>query len=256
MTGLNHSSGDAAGATVDPAEIARFSAVAAEWWDPSGKFAPLHKLNPTRLSYIRDQAGRRFSSDLSIMQPFTGLRLLDIGCGGGLVAEPMTRQGFTVTAIDAAGKSLDIARAHAAAVGLSIDYRAATAESLADEGERFDVVLAMEVAEHVADLDSFFAAIGRLLRPQGLAVISTINRTVKSLLLAKIGAEYVLRWVPRGTHDWKKFLRPSETAQYCRAAGLDLDDLTGVSFDPLSGAWRLSRDLDINYMLTVIPAGV
>ncbi len=246
---------DATGATVDPAEIARFSKVAEEWWDPEGNFAPLHRLNPTRLAYLRDRLGQRFDRTGDSVAPFTGLRLLDIGCGGGLVAEPMSRLGFAVTGIDAAGKSLNIAQAHALSSNLTIDYRAATAEALADSGEQFDVVLALEVIEHVTELEAFFAAIRRLVRPGGAVVISTINRTLKSLALAKIGAEYVLRWVPRGTHDWKKFLRPSETAGYCRGAGLVIDDLSGMSFEPVTGSWRLSRDLDINYVLTAFPEG-
>lgn len=246
---------DATGATVDPAEIARFSKVAEEWWDPEGNFAPLHRLNPTRLGYLRERLGRRFGRDDDSLQPFRGLRLLDIGCGGGLVAEPMARLGFAVTGIDAAGKSLKIAQAHALSSGLTIDYRAATAEALADSGEQFDVVLGLEVIEHVTELEAFFDAVRRLVRPDGAVVISTINRTLKSLALAKIGAEYVLRWVPRGTHDWKKFLRPSETAGYCRGAGLMVDDLSGMSFEPLTGSWRLSRDLDVNYVLTAYPGG-
>ena len=246
---------DATGATVDPAEIARFTKVAEEWWDPEGNFAPLHRLNPTRLAYIRDRLGQRFDRTGDEPSPFQGLQLLDIGCGGGLVAEPMARLGFAVTGVDAAGKSLNIAKAHAAASSLAIDYRAATAEALAASGERFDVVLALEVIEHVAELEAFFAAIRRLVRPGGAVIISTINRTAKSLALAKIGAEYLLRWVPRGTHDWKKFLRPSETAGYCRGAGLAIDDLTGISFDPLNGSWRLSRDLAVNYIMTALPEG-
>jgi 2-polyprenyl-6-hydroxyphenyl methylase / 3-demethylubiquinone-9 3-methyltransferase len=245
---------DATGATVDPEEIARFSKVAEEWWDPEGNFAPLHRLNPTRLGYLRDRLGRHFDRLDETPQPFGGLRLLDIGCGGGLVAEPMARLGFGVTGIDAAGKSLGIAKAHAVSSCLAIDYRAATAEALADSGEQFDVVLALEVVEHVTGLEAFFAAIRRLVRPGGAVVISTINRTTKSLALAKIGAEYVLRWVPRGTHDWKKFLRPSETAGYCRGAGLVVDDISGMSFDPFTGNWSLSRDLAVNYILTALPA--
>jgi 2-polyprenyl-6-hydroxyphenyl methylase/3-demethylubiquinone-9 3-methyltransferase len=245
---------DATGATVDPEEIARFSRIADEWWDPAGNFAPLHKLNPTRLAYLRDRLLDRFGRDEAALQPFAGLTLLDIGCGGGLVAEPMARLGFAVTGIDAAGKSLDVARAHAAAGGLAIDYRAATAEALAMAGERFDAVLALEIVEHVEELETFFAALGRLVRPGGAVILSTINRTFKSLALAKIGAEYVLRWVPAGTHDWRKFLRPSETAAYCRGAGLIVDDLRGISYEPLTGGWRLSRDLDVNYMLAAYPA--
>jgi 2-polyprenyl-6-hydroxyphenyl methylase / 3-demethylubiquinone-9 3-methyltransferase len=235
--------------TVDPQEIEHFAARAQSWWDPEGSFRPLHRLNPTRLAFIRDRLAAHFGREAAALSPFTGLSLLDIGCGGGLIAEPMARLGFAVVGVDADEAAVAVARAHAAEAGLAIDYRVAAAESLADRGERFDVVLALEVVEHVADPALFFAALGRLLRPGGVFIGATINRTLRAFALAVLGAEYVLRWLPRGTHDWRKFVRPAEFVLGLRRSGFEVVELTGVGYDILSGNWRLSPDLDVNYML-------
>jgi 2-polyprenyl-6-hydroxyphenyl methylase / 3-demethylubiquinone-9 3-methyltransferase len=235
--------------TVDPQEIEHFAARAQSWWDPEGSFQPLHRLNPTRLAFIRDRLARHFGREPAALSPFTGLSLLDIGCGGGLIAEPMARLGFAVVGIDADEAAVAVARAHAAEAGLAIDYRVAAAESLADRGERFDVVLALEVVEHVADPALFFAALGRLLRPGGVFIGATINRTLRAFALAVLGAEYVLRWLPCGTHDWRKLVRPAEFVLGLRRSGFEVVELTGVTYDILSGNWRLSPDLDVNYML-------
>ena len=237
------------GGTVDPAEIAKFEAMAAEWWDPSGKFKPLHMLNPCRLGYIVEQIAAEFGRDPKTARPFAGLRLLDIGCGGGLLAEPMARLGAEVVGVDAAAGNIPVARLHAEQSGLAIDYRVGTAEALAEAGEAFDVVLAMEVIEHVADPPAFLAACRGLLRPGGLLICSTINRNPKSFLLAIVGAEHVLRWLPKGTHDWRKLITPSELETLQRSAGLAPVDAKGFVFDPLDWSWRLSdRDLSVNYV--------
>lgn len=235
--------------TVDQEEIERFSALAETWWDPKGSMAPLHKLNPARLRFLRDALAAHFGRDSRSLSPFEGLRVLDIGCGGGLVAEPMARLGFAVTAVDAAEPNISVARAHAAAGGLVIDYRVAAAEDLAASGERFDAVLALEVVEHVADLDSFLAATAALLRPGGAFLGSTLNRTPKSFLTAIVGAEYVLGWLPRGTHRWDRFLRPSEFAAGLRRHGLQVETLRGLSYDVLRDAWHVSNDPGVNYLL-------
>ncbi len=235
--------------TVDPAEVAKFQAMAEEWWDPAGKFRPLHLMNPCRLDYITRQIAAEFGRDLSAPAPLAGLRLLDIGCGGGLLCEPMARLGATVTGADAAERNIPVARLHAEQSGLAIDYRATTAEALADAGETFDVVLNMEVVEHVADPAAYLAACRRLLRPGGLMICSTLNRNAKSFLLAIVGAEWVLRWLPRGTHDWRRFITPDELQALLRGAGFDPVDRKGMVFDPLSGRWSLSaRDLSVNYV--------
>ena len=237
--------------SVAAADVARFAAVAEQWWDPTGKFAPLHQLNPARLAIIRETCLGHFVRDERARAPFSGLRLLDIGCGGGLAAEPISRLGFEVTAIDAAAENLDIARAHAEGAGLTIDYREATAEALVAGGERlFDVVLALEVIEHVADPGAFLADGARLMAPGGVMILATLNRTLRSLALAKIAAEYVLRWVPAGAHDWRKFLTPDELRGLLDRAGLNAAGPYGLSLDPLSGRWRASADAAVNYMLT------
>jgi 2-polyprenyl-6-hydroxyphenyl methylase/3-demethylubiquinone-9 3-methyltransferase len=237
-------------ASIDPAEVAKFSAIAAEWWDPTGKFAPLHKFNPVRLAFIRGEAATHFGRDPRALKPFEGLSLLDIGCGGGLLSEPMARLGFAVTGADASERNIGTAKAHAAQSGLAIDYRATTAEALAAEGRQFDVVLNMEVIEHVADVTAYLTACTQLLKPGGLTFVATLNKTLKSLALAKIGAEYVLGWLPRGTHDWNRFIPPTELKASLEQSGLSILKTQGVSFDPLNWDWRLSQDVDVNYMVT------
>src|SRR6185437_8805306 len=235
--------------SVDPAEVAKFSKLAAEWWDPSGKFAPLHKFNPLRLAFIRERALARFQRDRQSLRPFEGLALLDIGCGGGLLSEPMTRLGFAVTGADASEKNIGTARAHAAQSGAKVDYRVMTAESLAEAGESFDVVLNMEVVEHVADVKAYLTACARLVKPGGVTIVATINKTLKSLLLAKFAAEYVLQWMPKGTHDWNRFLPPGEIQKSLQDGGLTILKTQGVFFDVLTWDWRLSNDVDVNYMV-------
>lgn len=239
----------AAQTTVDAAEVAKFEAMAAEWWDPNGKFKPLHMLNPTRLDYITSQIAAEFSCDLTQARPFDGLRLLDIGCGGGLLSEPMARLGATVVGADAAERNLPVARIHAEQSGLEIDYRHTTAEAMAAAGEQFDVVLNMEVVEHVADPLAYLTACQQLLKPGGLHICSTINRNPKSFAMAIIGAEYVMRWLPKGTHEWNKFITPDELFELLRNAGLDPMDRKGFVFNPISWQWALSdRDLSVNYV--------
>lgn len=236
-------------ASVDPDEIGKFAAMAAEWWNPSGKFAPLHKFNPVRLRFIRDTAARHFGRDEKGLAPFDGLRLLDIGCGGGLLSEPMARLGFQVTGADALDKNIHIARVHAAQSGVAVDYLCATAEALAEKGETFDVVLNMEVVEHVADLRLYLESCAALLRPGGIMFVATMNKTLKAFALAKVGAEYVLGWLPRGTHDWSRFVAPKALAAMLEDAGLKPNLTQGISFDPLSWDWRLSPDTDVNYIV-------
>ena len=239
--------------TIDPAEIAKFEAMAAEWWDPNGKFKPLHMLNPCRLDYITAQIAAEFDRDLSTPQPFSGLRLLDIGCGGGLLSEPMARLGAQVVGADAAARNIPVAQLHAEQSGLTIDYRHTTAEDMAAAGERFDVVLNMEVVEHVADPLAYLTACHDLLKPGGLMICSTINRNPKSYLMAIIGAEYVMRWLPKGTHEWSKFITPDELYDLLRQAGLDPVDRKGMVFNPLAWSWSLSpRDLSVNYVTASI----
>jgi 2-polyprenyl-6-hydroxyphenyl methylase / 3-demethylubiquinone-9 3-methyltransferase len=237
------------GSTVDAAEVAKFEAMAAEWWNPEGKFKPLHMLNPCRLDYIVDQIAAEFDRDPEADRPFAGLRILDIGCGGGLLAEPMARLGAEVVGADAAERNIPVARIHAEQSGLGIDYRHTTAEALAEAGERFDVVLNMEVVEHVADPFAYLAACRTLLKPGGLMICSTINRNARSFAMAIVGAEYVMRWLPKGTHDWSKFIIPDELFDLLRRAGLEPVDRKGFVFNPLSWRWGLSdRDLSVNYV--------
>jgi 2-polyprenyl-6-hydroxyphenyl methylase/3-demethylubiquinone-9 3-methyltransferase len=233
-------------------EIAKFSALADSWWDPAGPFKPLHKLNPARLTFIRDQLAVRFGRDPAKPMPFQGLTLLDVGCGGGLIAEPMARLGFAVTGIDASERNIAVARLHAERIGLSVTYESATPEELAARSRRYDVVLALEIVEHVPDVAEFMALAAKLVKPGGVLVAATINRTLKALALAKIGAEYILRWLPVGTHDWNKFVRPSEMAAGLRRGGLDLKELKGVSYDLLTDRWILSGDIDVNYMALAV----
>jgi 2-polyprenyl-6-hydroxyphenyl methylase/3-demethylubiquinone-9 3-methyltransferase len=235
--------------TVDAGEVAKFQAMAAEWWDPNGKFKPLHMLNPCRLDYITSQIAAEFDRDLSAPLPFNGLRILDIGCGGGLLSEPMARLGATVVGADAAERNIPVAQVHAEEQGLEIDYRHTTAEDLVAAGEQFDVVLNMEVVEHVADPLSFLTACHDLLKPGGLMTCSTINRNPKSFMMAIVGAEHVMRWLPKGTHEWSKFITPDELYDLLRNAGMDPVDRKGFVFNPISWSWRLSdRDLSVNYV--------
>ena len=242
----------APGATVDPAEIARFAAMATEWWSPNGKFRPLHRLNPVRLAYIRDHLCAHFKRDAKRPKPLSGLRVLDIGCGGGLIAEPLTRLGATVVGLDASATNIGIARTHAAESHLAIDYRHGTAEDLAEQREIFDVVLALEIVEHVADLETFCASAAALTKPGGALFVATLNRTPQSYLLAIVGAEYVLRWLPVGTHDWRRFVRPSELGAALRPHGVALRDLAGISYNLLADTWRAGRDLAVNYMVFAV----
>ena len=235
----------------DPSEIAKFEAMAAEWWDPRGKFKPLHMMNPIRLGYITTQIATEFGRDLKAPRPFEGLRLLDIGCGGGLLSEPMARLGAQVVGADAAPKNIEVARLHADQVGLDIDYRAETAEALLAAGESFDAVLAMEIVEHVAEPPAFVQACHDLLRPGGVLVMSTLNRTARSFAAAIVGAEWVMRWLPKGTHEWSRFITPEELAAMMQASGLKVVDRRGMVFNPLSWGWSLSdRDMSVNYAAT------
>ncbi len=238
--------------TVDAADVARFSAIAAEWWDPNGKFKPLHQLNPARIRYIRDTIAAHFTlPSLPLTTHHSPLTLLDVGCGGGLIAEPMARLGMQVTAIDASEKNIAVATLHADQSGLNIDYRATTAEDLASNERAFDVVLALEIVEHVADIELFLRSIAQLVKPGGLVIMSTLNRTTKSYLMAIVGAEYVLRWLPRGTHSWKQFLKPSELSRALTHTGLEVRDITGLVLNPIRWEWELNpRDLDVNYLIS------
>ncbi len=235
--------------TVDSAEIARFSELADAWWDPEGDFRPLHRFNPVRLGYIRDQICDHFDRDKLSLKPLAGLTALDVGCGGGLVTEPITRMGATAAAIDASERNIGVASLHAEQSGLRIDYRATAAETLAAENKQFDIVLALEIIEHVADADLFMASCVALTKPGGLLIVATLNRTARSYALAIVGAEYVLRWVPRGTHQWNKFVKPSELAQSITGNDAEVIDMTGITYNPLKDDWRLSKDVAVNYML-------
>ncbi|MBB3391100.1 2-polyprenyl-6-hydroxyphenyl methylase/3-demethylubiquinone-9 3-methyltransferase [Rhizobium sp. BK275] len=240
---------EAAKTTIDQAEVDRFSAMAAEWWSPTGKFKPLHKFNPVRLAYIRDKAAENFSRSPKTAKPLEGLRVLDIGCGGGLLSEPVARMGAEVVGADPSEKNIGIASTHAKASGVAVDYRAVTAEQLAEAGETFDIVLNMEVVEHVADVELFMNTCASMVRPGGLMFVATINRTMKAAALAIFAAENVLRWLPRGTHQYEKLVRPEELEKPLTASGLEIVDRTGVFFNPLANQWNLSKDMDVNYML-------
>ena len=235
--------------TRDPAELAKFAALAADWWDPNGQFKPLHRLNPTRLRYIRDHVCDHFKRDPTAAGPLTGLAVVDIGAGGGLLSEPLARLGADVTGVDAVERNVEVARSHAKEAGLAIDYRCATIEELAASGAPYDIVLNMEVIEHVANPRAFLAASAALLRPGGLYFAATLNRTAKAFALAIVGAEYLLGWLPRGTHDWHRFVRPVELSRDLKAGGLERRDLTGVRYRMLADEWTLDPgDLDVNYM--------
>jgi len=236
--------------TAEPDEIARFDELAATWWDESGPMRPLHRINPPRLEFLRDHLAAHFRRDPKAPRPFDGLTLLDVGCGAGLLCEPMTRLGFAVSGIDAAANNVEIARRHAATMGLAIDYRAAAPEDLTGQ---YDAMLAMEVVEHVADVPAFMGAMAKLAKPGGAFFASTLNRTAKSFAFAVVGAEYLLRWLPRGTHDWRKFLRPSELAAAMRKAGIDPIAFEGLRYDAVYDRWRRDKSLDVNYMVYGVP---
>ena len=247
---MTQSASAPAAGSIDPAEVAKFSGLADAWWDPAGKFRPLHRLNPTRIAYIRDRAAARYGREPIGPAPLAGLAILDIGCGGGLLSEPLARLGGKVTGLDAAERNIAIAKRHAELGGLAIDYRAGSAEDLAASGRLFDVVLAMEVVEHVADPASFLGAAAALVAPGGVLIVATLNRTAKAFALAIVGAEYILGWLPRGSHDWRRFLKPSELAALLRPHGLTLGEAVGVVYSPIADKWRLAPgDLDVNYML-------
>lgn len=240
----------AEGASIDPADVARFSAQAAEWWDAKGPFAPLHRFNPARLTFIRRSLAEHFDRDPKARDSFSGLNLIDIGCGGGLIAEPMRRMGFAVTAVDASSENIGTARAHAAEQGLDIAYRAATVEQVEATGTGpFDVVLVLEIIEHVADPEAFLRTCSRLVAPGGIMIVATLNRTLKSLALGKVAAEYILRWVPAGTHDWRQFLKPEEIRAMLNGEPFTVTGPFGLNYNPLSDRWSESAEADINFMM-------
>ena len=244
-----------AGSTIDPAEVARFDALARNWWDMAGPMAVLHRFNPVRLGWIRDAACNHFGRDPKHLDSLDGLTIVDIGCGGGVLSEPLARLGAEVTGLDPATTNIEVAKRHAVQGGLEIDYRATTIEEVVAEGRQFDIVLAMEVVEHVADVEAFVASACRAVRPGGLLVMATLNRTLKSFALAIVGAEYVLRWLPRGTHDWDRFVTPDELAAAITQNGLAVSDTTGVTYTPFADRWSLSEDTDVNYMMCAVQAG-
>ncbi|WP_375612082.1 MULTISPECIES: bifunctional 2-polyprenyl-6-hydroxyphenol methylase/3-demethylubiquinol 3-O-methyltransferase UbiG [unclassified Bartonella] len=235
--------------TIDQSEIDHFSRIATEWWNPQGKFRPLHQFNPTRLAYIREKICLEFNRDPSSLTPFHNLKILDIGCGGGLLSEPMARLGAIVVGVDASQTNIEVAKTHAAQNDLSIDYRTTTAEVLANEGEKFDIILNMEVVEHVADVNLFIEATAKMLKPQGVMFVSTLNRTWKAWGLAIVGAEYILRWLPKGTHDYKKFLKPLELKNFLSKNALTVVDEIGITYNPLNDSWNRSKDMGVNYLL-------
>jgi 2-polyprenyl-6-hydroxyphenyl methylase/3-demethylubiquinone-9 3-methyltransferase len=235
--------------TIDPAEVSRFAAMSKEWWAPQGKMRPLHALNPVRIAFIKDLACDLFDRSPRKLDCLNGLRILDIGCGGGILAEPLARLGGSVVGIDPAAENVEVAKLHAEQSGLTIDYRASTAEALADAGEKFDIVIASEVVEHVADLSLFVKRASEMVKPGGFMAVTTLNRTMKSFVLAIVGAEYVMRWLPVGTHTWDKFVTPEEMHEEFAANGLVELDRGGIIFNPLSGEWRRGMDTDVNYMI-------
>jgi 2-polyprenyl-6-hydroxyphenyl methylase / 3-demethylubiquinone-9 3-methyltransferase len=241
--------------TVDAAEVERFSRLAADWWNPRGTMAPLHKFNPVRLAYIRDHAAAHFDRDPKRLDGLKGLHILDIGCGGGLLSEPLARIGADVVGADPSSSNIEVAKLHAAQSGVTVDYRCTTAEALAAAGERFDIVLAMEVVEHVADVGLFIRRCAEMVNPGGLMLTATLNRTLKSFALAIIGAEYLLRWLPRGTHQWDKFVTPAELEAALERGGLRRVGETGVIYNLLADRWQLSSDMDVNYMITAEKPG-
>ncbi len=246
----------AGGPTLDASEVARFSAIADEWWDPNGKFRPLHQIGPARLGFIRERVGSHFDRDPRRLKPYTGLDILDIGCGGGLIAEPLARLGATVLGIDPSPVNIEVAKAHAAPQALSVSYRPAQVEDVVAEGAAFDVVVCLEVVEHVPDVAAFIAACASLVRPGGIMVASTINRTLKAFALAIVGAEYVLRWLPAGTHRWDKFVTPGELEAAFAAAGLVMGRVEGLVYNPLADRWSRAANTDVNYLVTALrPSG-
>jgi 2-polyprenyl-6-hydroxyphenyl methylase / 3-demethylubiquinone-9 3-methyltransferase len=241
--------------TIDPAEVARFERVAETWWDSRGPMRALHKFNPVRLAYIRDEACRRFDRDPKGVRPLEGLSILDVGCGGGLLCEPLARLGAVVTGLDPAAANIAVAKRHAAHSGIPVGYRSETVESVVARGERFDVVLAMEVVEHVTDVPAFVRACGAAVKPGGILVMATLNRTLRAFALAIVGAEYVLGWLPRGTHQWEKFVTPDELGMAVDAAGLSVVEVRGVVYNPLRDQWTLARDTSVNYMALALRSG-
>ncbi|MEC7489249.1 MAG: bifunctional 2-polyprenyl-6-hydroxyphenol methylase/3-demethylubiquinol 3-O-methyltransferase UbiG [Pseudomonadota bacterium] len=237
------------GTTIDKDEVDQFSSLADEWWNPKGKFKPLHKFNPIRLAYIRDFLCMHFDRDPRSALPLNGLNILDVGCGGGLIAEPLARLGASVSGIDASSQNIEIAAAHAERSGVNIDYRAITPEELARSGQKFDVVVALEVVEHVRDINLFLEACSMMTGSEGTIILATLNRTPKSFLLGIVGAEYIMRWLPRGTHDWHKFIRPSEIARVLRRNNIEVNDIAGLTFNPITHLWRLSEDVSVNYIM-------
>ncbi len=240
--------------TVDEAEVAQFSRFSEQWWDQRGPMAALHKFNPVRLAYIRDRVAAHFGRDAARLDSLSGLRILDIGCGGGILSEPLARLGGTVVGADPSDRNIAVARRHAERTGLTIDYRCTNAEALAAAGEKFDVVLAMEVVEHVTDVELFIGLAAGLVKPGGLLIVATLNRTMKSFALAIVGAEYILRWLPRGTHRWEKFVTPDELELAIERSGLELTAQAGVTYNLLADRWQLSTDMDVNYMLVAAKA--
>jgi 2-polyprenyl-6-hydroxyphenyl methylase/3-demethylubiquinone-9 3-methyltransferase len=237
--------------TIDPNEVEKFSSMAYAWWDESGKFRPLHQINPLRIAYIKSKVIQHFKLNEQQDKVFSGLKLIDIGCGGGLLSEPMCRLGAKVTAIDAAEKNIKIASLHSQKMSLDIDYQATSIEEMAKTGAQYDIVLNMEVIEHVANVNVFMHACAKVLKPGGIMFIATLNRTIKSYLLAIVGAEYILNWLPRGTHSWEKFLRPSEIASMLRQNDLQLKELKGMEYSLLKGHWYLTDNIDVNYLMEV-----